>query len=113
MHDEAHAQLRTFAVDRIASLPRDRDYLGTLGALAHAVIELRANEYIEVLYRLLAEFPEHFAADSSFCCEPVPQLMGLLARSQGQKGDATSLLARGAKMAERAGLAGSASLDAG
>src|SRR6185436_8283639 len=41
MHDEAHARLRAFAPERIASLPRDRDYLGTLAALTHAVVDLR------------------------------------------------------------------------
>jgi DNA-binding winged helix-turn-helix (wHTH) protein len=105
MHDEAHAQLLAIAPERIASLPRDRDYLGTLGALVHAVIDLHANAYVEALYGLLAEYPEHFAADGSFACEPLPQLMGLLARSQGRQCEATSLLARGAAMAERAGLA--------
>jgi hypothetical protein len=42
MHEEARAQLRAFAPERIAHLPRDRDYLGTLGALTHATVELRA-----------------------------------------------------------------------
>jgi hypothetical protein len=78
MHDEAHAQLRALAPERIALLPRDRDYLGTLGALANAVVDLRAEAYVEVLYGALAEYPEHFAADVSFGCEPVPRLMGLL-----------------------------------
>jgi hypothetical protein len=105
MHDEAHAQLRAFASERIGRLPRDRDYLGTLGALAHAVIALRANAYVDVLYGALAEYPEHFAADGSFCCEPVPRLMGLLARSQARHVEAASLLAQSAAMAERAGLA--------
>ena len=105
MHDEAHAQLRGLAPEQIARLPRDRDYLGTLGALAHAVIELRAEPYFAVLYGALAEYPEHFAADVSFCCEPVPRLMGLLARIQARDVESASLFARSAAMAERAGLA--------
>jgi hypothetical protein len=105
MHDEAHAQLRAFAPECTARLPRDRDYLGTLGALAHAVIDLGAKAYVDVLYAALAEYPEHFAADGSFCCEPVPRLMGLLARSQAHHAEAASLLARSAVMAERVGLA--------
>jgi DNA-binding winged helix-turn-helix (wHTH) protein len=79
MHDEARAQLRAFAPERIGLLPRDRDYLGTLGALVHAVVDLRAEAYFEVLHGALAEYPEHFAADLSFGWEPVPRLMGLLA----------------------------------
>jgi hypothetical protein len=80
MHDEARAQLRALAPERIRLLPRDRDYLGTLGALAHAVAELRAEAYFEALRGALAEYPEHFAADISFGCEPTSRLMGLLAR---------------------------------
>ena len=105
MHDEAHAQLRAFAPERIARLPRDRDYLGTLGALAHAVIDLGAKAYVDVLYAALAEYPGRFAADGSFCCEPVPRLMGLLAQSQARHVEAATLFAQGAEMAERAGLA--------
>jgi hypothetical protein len=52
----------------------------------------------------LAEYPERFAADGSFCCEPVPRLMGLLAQSQARHVEATSLFAQAAEMAERAGL---------
>jgi DNA-binding winged helix-turn-helix (wHTH) protein len=105
MHDEARAQLRAFAPERMAHLPRDRDYLGTLAALTHAVIELRAEAYVDVLFAALAEYPEHFSADVSFCCEPVPRLMGLLARSQDRHAECASLFARSAAMAERVGLA--------
>ena len=59
----------------IANLPRDRDYVGTLGALAYALLDLRAHAYLEPLCAALAEYPEHFAADGSFGCEPVPKLM--------------------------------------
>jgi hypothetical protein len=58
MHDEAHARLRAVAPEHIARLPRDRDYLGTLAALAHAVVDLQAEAYYDVLYGALAEYPE-------------------------------------------------------
>jgi DNA-binding winged helix-turn-helix (wHTH) protein len=105
MHDEARAQLRAFAPERIARLPRDRDYLGTLAALTHAVIDLRAEAYVEALFSALAEYPEHFSADISFYCEPVPRLMGLLAHMQARDAESAALFATAAAMAERAGLA--------
>jgi DNA-binding winged helix-turn-helix (wHTH) protein len=104
MHDEAHWRLRAIAPAHLANIARDRDYLGTLGALAHAAIDLHANAYVETLYALLGEYPEHFVADGSFCCEPVPRLMGLLARSRDRETEAAALLARGTDLARRAGL---------
>jgi hypothetical protein len=105
MHDEAHAQLRAISPARVTCLSRDRDYLGTLAALAHAVIDLRAYEYVAGLYDLLAEYSERFVADASFCCEPVAQVMALLARSQGRHEQATALLAKSDALADRAGVA--------
>lgn len=79
MHDEAHSQLRSVAPGRLKHLPRDRDYLGTLGALVHAVLELGADAYVGPLYERLAEYPHHFAADGTFGCEAVADLMHRLA----------------------------------
>lgn len=70
--------------DRLRDLPCDRDYLGTLGALTRATLQLRALDYARVLYELLLPYSDYFALNISFVCEgSVSHLLGLLARSFG------------------------------
>jgi eukaryotic-like serine/threonine-protein kinase len=105
LHDEARSRLRQVAPEQLRLLPRDRDYLGTLGSLVHAVIELAELAYLAPLHALLGEYPGAFCAHFSFLCEgSVVQLQGVLARSLGRHADATRQLAQGAALAERSGL---------
>jgi hypothetical protein len=112
--DEAFAQLHAVTPQRLRDLPRDRDYLGTLGALVHAVLELGAHEYVAPLYELLAVDSDRFAAHVSFLCEgSIAQLRGSLARRLGLVAEARQLFVRGTKLSEQAGLARSAAVSRG
>jgi hypothetical protein len=111
LEEEARTALRTVSPDRLARLPCDRDYLGTLGALARAAIALHSDDYAEAIYALLARFPDHFAAHLSFLCEgSVSQLLGNLAHHLGRRTDAIAHLATGIAACDRAHLAGPAAL---
>ena len=104
LHDRARAALRSVAPERLVRLPRDRDHLGTLGALARSAVQLQTDEYLEPLYRLLAPYPEHFAVHVSFLCEAsVSQLLGELARALGRSADADRHSSHGAALARRCG----------
>jgi DNA-binding winged helix-turn-helix (wHTH) protein len=112
--DEARTQLQTVLPSRLRELPRDRDYLGTLGALVHAVLELGANDYVAPLYELLQVDTDRFAAHVSFLCEgSIAQLRGSLALRLGLVAEARALFARGAELSERAGLARAAAVSRG
>jgi hypothetical protein len=114
LNDEALAQLHAVTPQRLRDLPRDRDYLGTLGALVHAVLELGANEYVAPLYDLLAVDSDRFAAHVSFLCEgSIAQLRGSLATRLGLVAEARQLFARGAQLSEQAGLARAAAVSRG
>ncbi|HET6337599.1 MAG TPA: AAA family ATPase [Polyangiales bacterium] len=104
--EEAVAQLQAVSPDGLRDLPRDRDYLGTLGALVNAVLELGANEYVEPLYELLRVDSDRFAAHVSFLCEgSIAQLRGSLAARLGLNAEARELYARGVELSANAGLA--------
>jgi DNA-binding winged helix-turn-helix (wHTH) protein len=78
--EHARAALHRVAAADLARLPCDRDWLGTLGALARAALALQDHAYMDALYALLSPYPEHFAAHISFFCEgSVSQLLGMLA----------------------------------
>jgi hypothetical protein len=100
----AHAALSLVPADQLAALPHDRDYLGTLGALAHGCIELGALDYVAKLYTLLEPYENLFAAHITFYCEgSVAQLRGLLAHSLGQQAHAVKHLSAGLARCEQAG----------
>jgi DNA-binding winged helix-turn-helix (wHTH) protein len=81
---EARNALALVSPERLRRLPCDREYLGTLGALARAALQLCAAEHARVIYELLAPYPEYFAINIAFYCEgSVSHLLGLLARSFG------------------------------
>ncbi len=106
LHEDARAALRKVAPHRLAFLPCDRDYLGTLGALARAALTLRVLDYAEALYPLLAPYPTYFAAHVGFFCEgSVSELLGRLARLLGRPNDAIHHLETAVVASERAGLA--------
>jgi hypothetical protein len=76
---EARATLDFVPPARLAALPHDRDYLGTLGALARTAIALGALDHARALCPLLAPYPDRFAANISFFSEGrVSELMNLL-----------------------------------
>ncbi len=109
LHEDARAALRSVVPHRLAFMPCDRDYLGTLGALARVAITLRELEYAEALYPLLAPYPTYFAAHVGFFCEgSVSELLGRLARLLGRPNDAIHHLKAAVAASERAGLAGCA-----
>jgi hypothetical protein len=106
MRDEALSQLHTVSPDRLRDLPRDRDYLGTVGAIIQAVLELGAHEYFLPLYELTRVDSDRFAAHVSGLCEgSIAQLRGALALRLGHVSEARELFMRGARLSEVAGLA--------
>lgn len=108
--NEARAALEHVPAARLERLPCDRDYLGTLGALARGALDLNAPDYIEALYALLAPYPQqHFAVNTSFYCEgSVSELLGLLAAAKSLPERAREHLREAVGFSERAGLPGCA-----
>ena len=105
----AYAALSLVRADQLVRFPCDRDYLGTLGALAHASIALGARDYATILYELLEPYEGMFAAHIAFYCEgSVATLRGMLARSAGDEARAETQLMAGIASCERAGLKTSA-----
>ena len=106
LHDDARTALFAVTPSRLCCLPCDRDYLGTLGALARAVLTLRALDHAETLYTLLTPYRDYFAAHVSFYCEgSVLELLGRLARMLGRPNDAVRHLKAAVAASDRAGLA--------
>jgi DNA-binding winged helix-turn-helix (wHTH) protein len=102
---EAHLALSTHPAAQLARLPCDRDYLGTIGSLAHAAICIGALDYVATLYELLEPYDNLFATHITFMCEgSVAQLRGMLARSLGRTAVAIEHLQTGIRLCERAGL---------
>jgi hypothetical protein len=104
-HEDALRSLHAVAPERLAALPCDRDYLGTVGALARAALTLKAEAYFEPLYASMAAYPQCFAAHVAFVCEgSVAHLLGLLAAALGRSALALEHLELGLADSERAGL---------
>lgn len=103
MLDEARSSLAAVAAHRLAELPHDSQYLGTLGHLTHAVLSLGLTDYALALESLLAPL-DGFACHASYFCEgSVPLLRGMLLRRLGRLSQAQPLLERGLSASERAG----------
>lgn len=84
-HRDAKRELGRVAPAQLTVLPRDRDYLGTLGSLARVALSLGARDYCEALYSLLVRYENYFAVHVSFLCEgSVAQLCGELSQALGQ-----------------------------
>lgn len=76
LHDDALHLLRKVRPDRLGALPRDRDHVGTLGALARAALDLDAQDYLEALSPLLAAHADKLAVHVAFHSEgPVSALV--------------------------------------
>lgn len=102
---EARRLLGEVPASALASLPCDRDYLGTLGALTRAALTLDARPYLEALEPLLLPYEDHFAANITFYCEgSVLELGALIAARLGRVAQACEKLAAAVVRSERAGL---------
>jgi hypothetical protein len=88
-HSDARGTLRAISPQQLPLLPHDRDYLGTLGHLARAVVTLHALDYAHVLYGLLTHEPEGLCGHVAFYCEgSTQQLLGMLAQALGRNAQA-------------------------
>lgn len=102
---EAEAALTRLAPRELGRLPGDRDYLGTLAALARAAIDLHARDYAEALEPLLIPHVGQFAANVALWCEgPVTQLLGELLTLRGARAQAVRWFSAAISDSERAGL---------
>jgi hypothetical protein len=91
--------------ERLAALPCDRDYLGTLGALTRAALTLDARDYLSALEPLLAPYSEKFATNIAFYCEgPLMLLQGMIAARMGRQNEARERLSAACELSDRAGL---------
>jgi DNA-binding winged helix-turn-helix (wHTH) protein len=82
VHEDVRVGLRAVSPERLALLPCDRDFLGTLGALAHAALATSAFEYAAPLRALLAPYAERFAVNVSFVSDgSVAELIAALDRT--------------------------------
>jgi DNA-binding winged helix-turn-helix (wHTH) protein len=102
---EAGRQLAEVPSARLAALPCDRDYLGTLGSLTRAALALDARDYLEALVPLLQPYAQWFATNIAFYVEGSgAQLLGLIAARMGRPAEAQQLLHEGIALSERRGL---------
>jgi DNA-binding winged helix-turn-helix (wHTH) protein len=108
LRDEARAALGNIAPKELASLPFDRQYLGTLGHLAHAAAQLEELDYAEALIPLLARFPDHFAIHFTFLSDAVPELLALLYSALGRHSEAVVQARAAVAMNDRVGFVRSA-----
>jgi DNA-binding winged helix-turn-helix (wHTH) protein len=105
LRDEALSALTRLSPADLAHLPCDRDYLGTLGNLARAVVELQAHDYAETLNTLLVPYPRRFAVNASFLSEgAIPQLRAMLSQLLGRSREALSLFELALAQSTRANL---------
>lgn len=103
--DHARAALRMLPPTALADLPCDSQYLGTLGHLTRAVVQLEASEYLEPLSALVARYPGYFSVQMSFLCEgSMASLHGRLLLALGSASEAMAQLKLGLAAEERAGL---------
>jgi DNA-binding winged helix-turn-helix (wHTH) protein len=103
--DSARAALTRLPAANVARLPRDRDYLGTLGELTRVCLELNESAYYAPLVTALSAAPGCFAIHVSARCEgSIEQLQGLLYLAQGEEVQGRSLLLRGLEQCVSAGL---------
>jgi DNA-binding winged helix-turn-helix (wHTH) protein len=102
---DARAALRAIPPERLASLPVDSQYLGTLGHLTRAALMLDEPEYCAALEPLLTPHGERFAVHLFGSCDgAVPQLLGMLAHHAGDTGRAVAHFEHAIEMNESAGL---------
>ncbi|HMJ12510.1 MAG TPA: AAA family ATPase [Polyangiaceae bacterium] len=109
LHAQAESALERVPPDHLCKLPCDRDYLGTLGALASAAVMLDARAHAEALQALLAPYPEQFAMHVSFYCEgSICELLGRIAQALARPSEACVFFERAIAHSEQAGFVASA-----
>jgi DNA-binding winged helix-turn-helix (wHTH) protein len=102
--EKARTALCEHSADKLARLPRDRDYLATLAHLAVVSGATQSQAHSEALYALLAPYPHLHAADLSLHCDgSISYFLGTLARSLGRLREATMHLEEAIDRNERAG----------
>lgn len=102
--DEARSSLAAVPPSRLADLPHDSQYLGTLGHLVRAALTAGMDAYLEALDPLLAPYENYFAGAASMLCDgSFAQLRGMLAAARGNPKEGRMLLERGFVRNERAG----------
>ncbi len=107
--EEARQSLRRIRPAALGRLPCDRDFLGTLGALAHASLALGELEYAEAIAALLSPYEGAFCIHVAYLCEgSVSHVLGSIADALGRSVDAAAWLDAGADLDERAGFLRSA-----
>jgi DNA-binding winged helix-turn-helix (wHTH) protein len=103
-NEEARRSLREVPAAHLIRLPCDRDYLGTLGALARAALAVGELEYAEAIAELLSPHQDCFALHLAFFCEgSVPELLGSIACAMGKRNEGLMLLEAGAARSAKAG----------
>lgn len=106
--DEARSALQLVPAERLAQLPCDREYLGTLGALARAALALHTTAYMRSIYECLRPFARWFAVNiSGFCEGSISLLLGLLSLRLGEAQRALQHFEAAVQYSERAGYAAS------
>jgi len=102
---EARRLLAEVPASELVALPRDRDYLGTLGALTRAAMSLDARQYLEALEPLLGPYQDRFSVNIAFYCEgSMLQLGGLIAARLGRAAEACEKLTAAIELSDRTGL---------
>jgi hypothetical protein len=102
--EDARNALLLVPADRLRELPCDRDFLGTMGALARTALRLEARSYVRAIYECLLPFPEYFALNiSGFCEGSVSLLLGLLAQFMGEARRACDHFEEAIVFSQRAG----------
>jgi DNA-binding winged helix-turn-helix (wHTH) protein len=102
--DDVRDGLAMLSPAAIEDLPQDRDYLASLADFGVAAVVTRSLEHAEVVYRLLAPYPNHFAIGLSFHCQgSISHTLGNLAHVLGRDEQAVLHLANGVAQNERFG----------
>jgi hypothetical protein len=94
--EDARAALCALSLEDLRDLPQDRDYLAVLADLSVAAVVAEVRPHAQVLYELLAPYPDYYAIGISFHCQgSIAHYLGNLARVLGQAEQARVWLERG------------------
>ena len=103
--EEARAELAAFEVQRLRDVPHSRDYLAILGHMAVACVETGSTRHAQIVYELLAPYPQLCVATLSLhSYGPVSRTLGRLAGLLGEHERAAAHYERALLDAERYGL---------
>ena len=99
--DEARSLLEPVAENRFDAVPRDMLWLNTMVAWAEVAAAVEHEEAAQVLYELLAPWPDQFACISILMWMPVSHYLGRLAALLGRSDDAERHFERALELEER------------